>query len=83
MITLRLDQQLEQLLKNTAENLGVTKSELIRRSILDYIGRLKTPNAWETGQDLFGRHASGRSDLSAERKELVKEKIRAKRKQKK
>ena len=78
MITLRLDQQLEQLLRSTAEKLGVTKSELIRRSILDYIGRLKKPNAWEAGQDLFGRYASGQSDLSARRKELVKEKIRAK-----
>ncbi len=80
MITLRLDQQLEQLLNNTAENLGLTKSELIRRSILDYIERLKPRNAWDAGQDLFGKHASGRSNLSSRRKELVKEKIRAKRK---
>ncbi len=80
MITLRLDQQLEQLLDKTAKNLDLTKSELIRRSILDYIGRLKPQNAWDAGQDLFGKHASGRSDLSARRKELVKEKIRAKRK---
>jgi hypothetical protein len=80
MITLRLDPQLEQLLKNTAENLGLSKSELIRRSIFDYIGRLKNQNAWDTGQDLFGKHASGRSDLSARRKKLVKDKIRAKRK---
>lgn len=80
MITLRLDQQLEQLLENTAKNLDLTKSELIRRSILDYIGRLKPRNAWDLGQDLFGKHASGRNDLSARRKELVKEKILAKRK---
>ncbi|MCI5211512.1 MAG: CopG family transcriptional regulator, partial [Candidatus Electrothrix sp. ATG2] len=50
MITLRLDPQLEQLLKNTAENLGLLKSELIRRSIFDYIGRLKNQNAWDAGQ---------------------------------
>ena len=80
MITLRLDHQLEQLLKKTAENLGLSKSELIRRSILDYISRLKPQNAWDAGHDLFGRHASGRHDLSARRKELIKDKIRAKRK---
>ena len=80
MITLRLDPQLDQLLKNTAENMGLSKSELIRRSILDYIGRLKTPNAWDVGQDLFGKHASGHNDLSVRRKELIKDKIRAKRK---
>ena len=80
MITLRLDPQLEQLLKKTAENMGLSKSELIRRSILDYIDRLKPRNAWDAGHDLFGKHASGRDDLSVRRKELVKDKIRAKRK---
>ncbi|WPD22222.1 MAG: hypothetical protein SD837_18720 [Candidatus Electrothrix scaldis] len=80
MITLRIDQNLEQLLKSTAKNLGLTKSELVRRSILDYIARLKPQNAWDAGQDLFGKQASGRDDLSARRKELVKDKVRAKRK---
>jgi predicted DNA-binding protein len=34
MITLRLDSKLEQLVNNTAKNLGITKSQLIRNSIL-------------------------------------------------
>ncbi|MFV9692151.1 MAG: ribbon-helix-helix protein, CopG family, partial [Desulfobacteria bacterium] len=42
MITLRLDPKLEQDLNNTAKNLGLSKSELIRRSIHDYIGRLSS-----------------------------------------
>ncbi len=78
MITLRLDQQTEQLLKNTAEQLGLSKSELIRQSILEYLSKISPPSAWETGQHLFGRGSSGCGDLSARRKELVKEKIRAK-----
>ena len=79
MITLRLDQQTEQLLKNTAEQLGLSRSELIRQSIQEYLSRLSPPSAWKTGQHLFGRCSSGCGDLSARRKELVKEKIRAKR----
>jgi hypothetical protein len=80
MITLRLDSKLEQLVNNTAKNIGITKSELIRKSILEYIDKLSTPNAWEAGQDLFGKYSSGKGNLSAQRKEILKEKIRAKRK---
>lgn len=79
MITLQLDPQLEQAAHRAAEHLGMTKSELIRTSILEYISRLAAPNAWEAGQDLFGKYASGCGELSSRRKELVKEKIMAKR----
>ena len=80
MVTLRLDPNLEQIVNNTAKNLGLTKSELIRKSILEYVGKLDRPSAWEAGQDLFGKYSSGRSNFSAKRKEILKEKIRAKRK---
>lgn len=79
MITLRLDQQTELLLKTTAEQLGLSKSDLIRQSILEYLSRISPPSAWETGQHLFGKYSSGCGDLSSRRKELVKEKIRVKR----
>jgi len=79
MITLRLDQKLEQDINNTAKNLGLTKSELIRKSINEYLCKLKQPNAWEIGEDLFGRYSSGRGNLSSDRKNLLKDKIRAKR----
>jgi RHH-type transcriptional regulator, rel operon repressor / antitoxin RelB len=80
MITLRLDPKLEQTIKITSKNLGISKSELIRMSIINYLDKLNPPNAWEVGQDLFGKYASGQSDLSIRRKELLKKKIRAKRK---
>ena len=79
MITLRLDPKLEQLVSITAKNLGLTKSELIRKSLVDYIGKLNNPSAWETGKDLFGKYASGKEDRSSNRKALLKEKIKAKR----
>jgi hypothetical protein len=80
MITLRLDPKLEQAINNTAKNLGMTKSELIRKSIDEYLGKLSKPNAWNVGQDLFGKYSSGQGNLSTDRKEIGKNKIRAKRK---
>ena len=48
MITLRLDPKLEQDVNITAKNLGLTKSEFIRKSIHEYLGKLRKPNAWDT-----------------------------------
>ena len=58
MITLRLDPDLEHAITNTATNLGLTKSDLIRKSILEYLRKLGKQNAWEAGQDLFGKYSS-------------------------
>ncbi len=80
MITLRLDPKLEQAINITAKNLGLTKSELIRQSISDYIAKTKKPNAWDSGKDLFGKYSSNHGNLSVDRKKIVKEKIRSKRK---
>jgi len=46
MITLRLDPKLEQNIQNTAKILGVTKSELIRKSIADYLSKLSKSSPW-------------------------------------
>lgn len=80
MITLRLDPNLDQLVSNAAKNLGISKSEFVRKSLIEYIGKIDNQNAWEVGKDLFGRYESGKSNLSSNRKALVKEKIKAKRK---
>ncbi len=80
MITLRLDPNLDQIVSNTDKNLGITKSELVRKSLVDYIEKLNKQNAWEAGQELFGRYSSGKKNLSSNRKDLLLEKIKAKRK---
>ena len=79
MITLRLDENLEQQINNTAKNLGLSKSELIRQSISEYLKKVEQPGAWDLGKDLFGKYASGLGNLSSDRKELIRSKIRAKR----
>ncbi len=78
MITLRLDPALEQNISITAKNLGLSKSELIRKSIYSYFGKLGPVNAWEIGEDLFGKYSSGQSNLSADREKIVRDKIQAK-----
>ena len=79
MITLRLDSELEQAINLTAHQMGVSKSELIRRSISAFLKKLEKPSPWELGNELFGQYASGQHDLSKNRKQLLKEKIQAKR----
>jgi len=78
MITLRLDPHLDQIISNTAKKLGLSKSELVRKSLVEYIGKLNKQNAWEVGKDLFGKYESGKANLSSDSKALLKEKIRAK-----
>lgn len=80
MITLRLNSKLEKNIHNAAKLLGVSKSELIRKSVTEYLEKLDKPNAWEIGSKVFGRYASGKNSLSEDRKTLLKEKIKAKRK---
>jgi len=80
MITLRLDPNLEKEISTVAKNLGLTKSDLIRRSLIEYLGKLESPRAWELGKDFFGRYSSGQTNLSVDRKTILKEKIRTKRK---
>ncbi len=79
MITLRLDPKLEKTINNAAHRLGLSKSELIRKSVTEYINKLEKPSPWELGSDIFGKYASDQGNLSRDRKALLKEKIRAKR----
>ena len=80
MITLRLDPELERNVQNTAKKLGVTKSELIRKSISEYINRIRTSSPWDIGKSYFGKYSSGQENLSTDRKTLLKTKLAAKRK---
>lgn len=80
MITLRLEPEVEQTVNNTAKLLGLTKSELIRQSINEYLSRIEKQDPWKAGEDLFGRYSSGDGNLASDRKERFKNKVRAKRK---
>lgn len=80
MITLNLDPNLEHNLQHTAKILGITTSELIHQSISEYMSKVSRPTPWELGKNYFGKYSSGKGNLSEDRKELLKAKLRARRK---
>jgi hypothetical protein len=76
MITVRLSPEFEKILEATAKQVGMTKSELIRRSIEEYLKKIKAnPSPWELGKDLFGKYSSGKGNLSKDRKKILKQKL--------
>ncbi len=80
MITFRSDKNFESALNKAAKTEGISNSDLIRKSVREYISKQYKPNAFEIGEHLFGKHSSGQGNLSTDRKEILKAKLRAKKK---
>lgn len=78
-ITIRIDPELQAELDRLAHTEGLSRSDVVRESLVCYIASKKEQaSPWELGKTVFGQHASGRSDLAANRKAILKEKLRAK-----
>jgi RHH-type rel operon transcriptional repressor/antitoxin RelB len=79
-ITIRLPTRLEADLRARLDTCGVGLSDFVRDAIAEKLEREPTeaPTAYEIGKDLFGKHASGRRDLSSNRKAILDEVLRAK-----
>jgi RHH-type rel operon transcriptional repressor/antitoxin RelB len=78
-VNVRLDKELEKAVLALAHREGITKSDLIRRCLREFLMRQsRARSPWEIGKDLFGKYGSGRSDLSTNRKRIMREKIYAK-----
>ncbi|VAW35445.1 hypothetical protein MNBD_GAMMA01-510 [hydrothermal vent metagenome] len=78
MLTIRLDNKMEQEINAMAKQLQITKSDLIRECIAEYIVKFDKTNAWELGAKKFGKYASGKANLSQDRKQLLTEIIKNK-----
>ncbi|MCF6301036.1 MAG: ribbon-helix-helix protein, CopG family [Proteobacteria bacterium] len=79
MLTIRLDKKIEKDIDDMAKHLQISKSDLVRECIAQYIVNFEKPSAWELGTDRFGKYASGKSNLSKDRKALLTEIIQKKR----
>lgn len=79
MLTLRLDSEQERKLNYLAELLGVPKSEIVRKSLRAYFNMVEQSSAWNAGKSLFGKYSSGQTDLSENRKSILKQKLLDKR----
>ncbi len=79
-VTIRLSQEIEAELRVRLDARGVTLSEFVREAIAEKLDReaVEQPPAYELGKDLFGRHGSGRDDLSTNRKTILGKRLRAK-----
>jgi hypothetical protein len=79
-ITIRLSTKLEADLRARLDRRRVGLSHFVRDAIAEKLEREpdQTPSAYDLGKDLFGKHGSGRHDLSSNRKALVNEILRAK-----
>jgi hypothetical protein len=77
-VSLRLDKDLEKELQRSAAEEGLTKSQMLRQCLIEYLQRKKSNHlAWELGKDLFGKAGSGRRDLAANHKRIFREKLDA------
>jgi hypothetical protein len=78
-ITIRLPTKLEADLRARLNRRGVGLSDFVRDAITEKLEREPggTPSACDLGKDLFGRHGSGRHDLSSNRKAILNELFRA------
>ena len=78
MISLRLEKNLEKTVTNIAKSIGITKSDLIRRSVRSFLSNCEKNNAWILGKDLFGKYGSDNRKLSIESENILRKKIKKK-----
>jgi len=79
VLSVRLPGELEKRVRQIATAEGRTKTEIIRTALEAYVkAKDLAGSAYDLGKNVFGRHGSGRGDLSTSYKNKVKERIREK-----
>ena len=79
MFSIRLPDDLKSRLEALAEKRKVTKSDIVKEAIQEYLERQEDKtDPYRLGEDLFGKHGSGAGNLSQEYKYKVREKIHEK-----
>ena len=75
-ITIRLPDQLEDQVRARLDKDGTPLSEYVRQAIAEKLERepaAAKPSAYELGKDVFGKYASGCSDISENADQIVAE----------
>lgn len=79
MFSIRFPDDLKSRLEALAEKRKVTKSDIVKEAIQEYLERQEDKaDPYRLGEDLFGKHGSGAGNLSQEYKYKVREKIHEK-----
>lgn len=75
-ISVRLDKKAESLLEEVTKILHTSKTDVIKRSLIDYCCRIleeKKSHPYELIKDLLGKEGSGRGDLSIRGEEILRQ----------
>ncbi|MBN1864784.1 MAG: ribbon-helix-helix protein, CopG family [Victivallales bacterium] len=78
MITLRMDKKLEEKLEIAARAKSLTKSEIIRQSLVEYLSLHSPENAHKIGEKVFGKYGSGKNNLSVDSEKMLRDKFKKK-----
>ncbi|NBC64029.1 MAG: ribbon-helix-helix protein, CopG family [Bacteroidetes bacterium] len=79
MRSVRLPDEIEKELKSLAEQKKVSRSNIIKEALVEYISKEKKYNRpYDIGKQYFGKRGSGEKDRSTTYKSRIKEKIREK-----
>ena len=81
-ITVRLTDETEAKLKARLDKGDVALSEYVRQAIAEKLERepaSSKPSAYELGKDVFGKYESGRSDISENAEQILRDMFDAKR----
>ena len=76
MIAIRLKPILEKKIELMASAQGISKSELVRRSLVEYLQKEENKNAWLIGENLFGKYESENTDLAENSEKYLKNKFK-------
>jgi hypothetical protein len=76
-MTLRFKPQIELAIAEAAKKRGVSKSEYVRSCVTADLEQNAAPTVWELSHELCGKFGSGRSDLSTNAEQIVREMINA------
>lgn len=81
-LSIRLDEELDHLVRRAAKALGCTKSDLVKASLREYCTRAlhqREAAPYALAEDLLGRAGSGLGDLSTNGRKYLLEFLHAKR----
>ncbi|MDI3548597.1 MAG: hypothetical protein PWR10_2249 [Halanaerobiales bacterium] len=79
MISVRLSKELEEKINSLSKRENVTKSDIIKEALEKYFNdHEKKLNPYDLGKEFFGKHGSGKGNLSETYKKKVREKINEK-----
>lgn len=82
MVSVRLDENIENQLDLISQQKHIPKSKVIKDALVYYFDMLKKESnqksAYELGSEFFAKYSSGKDDLSTTYKQKLKDKINAK-----